>query len=69
MNPKQMRLQIGKVKLNAVCIRCSQESHTYNRCSNKPHCKHDGLTHSVGDKQKCEAINQSNMSSQCICNT
>ena len=54
MSIKQIRSLVGKVKLDAICIRCSKEAHTYNKCSNKPHCKHDGLTHSAGDRQRCE---------------
>ena len=54
MSIKQIRLMVGQVKLESVCIRCSKEAHTYNKCSNKPYCKHDGLTHSAGDKQRCE---------------
>ena len=54
MHIKQIRLLVGKVKINATCIRCSKDTHTYNICSNKPFCKHDGLTHSPGDKQRCE---------------
>ena len=54
MSIKQTRLLVGKDKLDPICIRCSGEAHTYIQCSNKPHCKHDGLTHSAGDKQRCE---------------
>ena len=66
MSIKQIKAIIGKVKLESICIRCSKESHTYNKCSNKPHCKHDGLTHTVGDKQRCEVYKSIK---QCLINS
>ena len=53
-NIKQIRLLVGKVKVQSTCIRCSGNAHTYNVCSNKPFCKHDGLTHSPETNNNCE---------------
>ena len=47
---------MGEAKVPQVCSRCSLYGHNYVGCDKKPLCYLCRLTHSVGDKYRCEVM-------------